>query len=440
MQDLKIKKEKQEKPGKRKKIFWIIFAVMAISLIALLAYGFTRVMRIFDTNYSGGSSFFAEGKSELKGEGDGRINILVAGMGGTNHPGGMLTDSIMVVSIDPKNKSLAMLSIPRDLYVPIADHNYSAKINETYSIGEKEKKGSGANLMKKTIGSVLDLQIHYYTTIDFKGFEKIIDTLGGIDVLVEKAIYDPLYPADDMIHYSPFSIKAGQQHLDGKTALKFARSRETTSDFDRASRQQKVIKSIKDKALTLGFFANPKKVIDTFSALSDSVRTDFTPTEIRSLVTLIKDISSDKIISNVLTDDSSGPLISDSSSGTYYLKPRDGNFDEVKRIAHEIFTDPNLREENAKIEILNGSTQSGVATKLLADLKSYGYNVTKTGNSKDSVEKTVIYDYSNNQKVMTLQFLKKRLNVEVVKASRTSDLADISIVIGDDYKGFSKTK
>ncbi len=413
-------------------------ASLCVVLVAFIAYGITKASEMFDKNISGGSPFFSSSKAALKGEGDGRINILVAGMGGANHPGGFLTDSMMVISIDPTNKTMAMLSIPRDLYVPIADHKISAKINEAYSIGEKEKKGTGADLMKKTVGNILDLPIHYYVTVDFQGFEKIIDILGGIDVYVDKAIYDPLYPADDMINYSIFSIKAGQQHLDGKTALKYARSRETTSDFDRAARQQKVISAIRAKALKLGFLANPKKIIDVLATISSNVKTDLAPSEIKSLMDIMKDISSDKTISKVLSDDPSGPLVSDTSSGTFYLKPRSGNFNEIKQIAHEIFTDPNLSQENAKIQVLNGTTQTNLTADLATDLKSYGYQVASQGAAGAIYKNTVIYDYSGGKKATTLQFLKKRLGAQIIsKTSKNADV-DIAIIIGSDYNGFIK--
>jgi len=432
---LEIKPKKQ---NNKKKIIIISLVAIAVLLIAGFAYTIAQGSKIFDKNSGEGSPFFSIGKTEqLKGEGDGRINVLTMGMGGANHPGGMLTDSMVVISINPKDNTVAMLSIPRDLYVPIADHKNSVKINEVYSFGEKEKKGSGAALVKKTVGTILDLPIHYYVSLDFRGFEKAIDILGGIDVNVDKTIIDPLYPADNMVDYSPFTLKAGQHHLDGKTALKYVRSRETSSDFDRSGRQQKVLTAARDKALKLGFLANPKKVLDILSTVSNNVRTDLTPSEVKSFLDIAKDIQTDKMISKVLTNGDSGPLISDSSTGIFYLKPKTGNFEQIQQIAHEIFQDPQLTEEKANIEILNATKQSNLASKLSASLVSYGYTVTKTGNAKEMSEKTIIYDYSNGKKKTTLQFLKNRLQADIVKQDRQDNNIDISIILGSDYKSFS---
>lgn len=443
----RAKKQDGEEPKKKPRIkkgwriFWIIFALFGIVAISYVGFLYASGKNIFDPKSLTQSPFFSDksDKSTLRGEGDGRINILVLGMGGANHPGGTLTDTIMVVSIDPNDKTIAMLSIPRDLYVPIAGKKQSTKINEVYSIGEKEKAGNGPVLLKETVSKILDLPIHYYVMVDFYGFVKLVNEIGGVDVTVDKNLNDPYFPDANMQGYDPFYIKAGAQHLDGATALKFARSRETTSDFDRASRQQKIIAAVKEKCLKANFFANPKKILDLVQIIGDHIRTDFTASEIVSLVDLVKQIDSSKTVSKVLTSASDGELVSDSSSGTYYLMPKDKTWGQIQSIAHEIFTDPNLRQENARIEVLNASSSAGTGSTLASALKSYNYNVVsiKTATSKQA--KTEIYDYSNGQKSVTLNFLKNRLNASVTKKTQTDPAVDITIVIGDDYKGFSKS-
>lgn len=427
------------KKRRRKRIIVSIVIAVLVIIVSYLGYLIASGKRIFDPASLTGSAFFKSGQNhQLKGEGDGRINILLMGMGGESHPGGTLTDTIIVMSIDPKAKTMAMLSIPRDLYVPVPGTKYSKKINEIYSTGEERKKGDGPILAKETVSKILDLPIHYYLTVDFYAFKKIIDEIGGVDVLVDKDLYDPLYPADDMVRYQTFKIKAGQQHLDGATALKFARSRETTSDFDRAARQQKVITAAREKILKVGFLANPKKILDMVNILGDHARTDFSPKEIYALSTIISELDMGKTVSKVLTNGTDGELVSDSSTGTYTLRPIGGTWEKIQRIAHEIFTDSDLKEEDAKIEVLNGSKTVGLALKLSDILQSYNYNVIKTDNAAESFEKTVIFDYSNGSKKVTLQFLKARLNCEVQKKDRPVSGADITIVIGNDYKGFNK--
>jgi len=430
------------KPNKKKrvkKIFFLSFLAIFIIFLGFAAFIVGKGSQIFDNGGGISSLFQTANGSALKAGDDGRINILAMGLGGASHPGGMLTDSMMVISYNPSDKSIAMLSIPRDLYVKIADHKVSTKINEAYSIGESEKKGTGAALAKKTVSELLDIPIHYYITLDFKGFEKIVDTLGGVDVVVDKTLYDPEYPDDKMVGYSPFSLKAGKQHLDGKTALKFARSRESTSDFDRAARQQKVIVALKDKAMSLGFLANPKKILDMTSVLSDNLRTDFTPAEMKEFISLIKDVSSDKIINKVLDNSTTGPLVSDSTSGTFYLKPKDGTYTQIRQIAQEIFSNPNNTDTKATLSILNATSTSGLAGKLANDFTARGYSVVNIEQSKTLIEHTIINDYNNGKNKTTLQFLKKGLGEVTVVAKESSSNtsgAQLEVVIGSDYKGF----
>jgi len=430
------------KPRKKKsrKKLWIVLSIFFGLLIIStgLVYAFGR--GIFTKNWSGSSPFFkllhGEQDVKLKGEGDGRINILFLGYGGANHPGGNLTDTIQVISINPDDKSLAMLSLPRDLYLTIKNPSYAGKINQVYNLGNEKNKEGGANLMKQEVGEILDLPIHYYVGIDFSGFKKAVDAIGGIDVYVDKDLYDPLYPAEDMIHYQPFSIKSGQHHMNGETALKYARSRETTSDFDRSQRQQKVIAAFRDNVLSSGVLDNPEKIVSLANIAGSSIKTDFSVSEIKELAKIVKNLDKSKTISKVLDNSADGPLVSDSSYGTYYLKTKTGNWKEVQRIAHEIFTDPYLKREAANIEIVNASHSSAATiSDLSSTLKSYGYNIVKTSNSQSSQKETQIYDFSSGSKKYTLEFLSNRLHASVVtKAKNGAISVDLQLIIGDNYK------
>lgn len=429
-----------------------VVGLVLIVGVSFAGYLYATGSKIFD-NGTGFSPFIKMIKGEqsniLKEE---RINILFIGRGGDNHPGGLLTDSMMLVSINTKTNEMAMMNLPRDLYVPIKGHG-QAKMNEAYADGYNDymakncnKKGAtsncrneafaaGANLSRQTASEVLGVPIKYYVSIDFVGFEKIIDSLGGIDVYVDKAIYDPLYPDEKMKGYQPFYVKVGQQHFDGKTALKYARSRETSSDFDRSRRQQQILAATRDKAAKLGMLTNPKQLLDIVGIVSDHVRTDLSPDEIKALADFSKVIDQSKIKNKILSTDGNGPLVSDSSSGTYYIKTRSGNFTELQNDVKNIFS-TEVKEE-AKIEVLNGGKVSGVGGKLADSLRSAGYNVINIATTKESYKKTVIYDYSGNSKKNTLKFLKESLNAEIVSKTDATQKVDISVIIGDDYKGIN---
>jgi len=434
------------KPKKKSRKWWLIITLFIIGIFITLGLwvgssAISAVGKIITKNQGDTSpflSFLGNIKpDQLKGEGDGRINILLIGIGGSNHPGGQLADTIMVLSVDPKNKQIAILSIPRDLYVPISGYG-SGKINSAHSTGVqyKDKTGGGPELTKKTVANILDLPIHYYIRADFSGFIKLIDALDGITVNVDKALSDPYYPDEEMLGYSPFYISSGSHQLDGATALKYARSRETTSDFDRARRQQQILIAIKDKALNIGILANPKKITDILKILGDHIRTDMQTKEMEQLMSLLKDFDTSKIVSRVLDNSANGVLANANDLGGYYLVPKAGtnNFSQVQELAHEIFSDPYLQEEAAKIEILNASNNSGVASEVSKMLKSYGYNVVKIGDSDQQKEESVIYDYTNAKKAFTTQFLSNRLSAEVEKQpKKTSSDIDITILIGNNY-------
>ena len=145
-----------------------------------------------------------------------------------------------------------MISLPRDLFVPIPGFDYSGKINTAFFVGEvKHYPGGGGALAKKTVGEFLGYPIDYYVKVNFDGFVQAVHAIGGIDVNVPKTINDDQYPTIDY-GYTTFHIDAGPQHLDGETALKYARTRHSDNDFQRDRRQQQVLLAIKDQVVKNG--------------------------------------------------------------------------------------------------------------------------------------------------------------------------------------------
>lgn len=427
----------RKKPYKPWLVFFVLVVLAVIAWFGVSSYqAFSKIITENKSNVAPFLSFFDTVKPEqLQGEGDSRINILLIGIGGAGHPGGQLADTIQVISIDPTNNKLAALSLPRDLYVPVANTKYFSKINRVHADGEAQKEGQGPVILKETISNILDLPIHYYIKLDFSGFKELIDELGGVDVDVDKSISDPYYPAEDMIGYQPFYLTAGKHHMNGTTALKYARSRETTSDFDRSRRQQQIMLAVKNQALSLGVLANPTKMSALVSILGKHLRTDLQLKEIELLAKVFKEINPSEITSKVLDNSVDGPLVSSvSSDGAYILQPKTGNFKDVARIAHEIFTDPYLDKENARLEVLNGSNTVGLGKEANDMLKSYGYNVVNLDKASKVYSKSVIYDYSGGQDPYTVKFLQDRFSAEVIKQPANSNSnIDITLIVGDDY-------
>ncbi len=434
-QDRKIR----QRLFRRQKIFRVIFfSIVGLLVVCggLIAYSFQD---IFQKNQGWQAPFFRflerVQPTHLRGEGDGRINYLILGYAGGNHPGTYLTDTIIVASVDPYNRKAALLSIPRDLYVPLPGGGRS-KINAAYAFGEQNKKDgiSGAELVKRTVSYILDLPIHYYITIDFEGFRRAIDLVGGVDVYVDKDIYDPYFP-DDKGGTTIYRIKKGWHHFNGEEALKYARSRYTTSDFDRAKRQQKIILALKEKIMSLGFWSNPTKVAELLGTLKDNIHTDLTPREIVKSFELVKDLGENEIATKVLDSSSQGLLYADRVNGMYVLKPRDPSWEEIRALAHSIFLEPFLEKEQAKIIVENGAGKSGLATRVARFLKARGYRVIAYRTARTLSAKTRIIDCSGGEKPYSLELLKKRFyQAEQVSCPNSIDKeADFVITLGQDF-------
>jgi LCP family protein required for cell wall assembly len=379
--------------------------------------------------------------TQLKGEGAGRVNILLLGIGGAGHDGPNLSDTIIVMSIDPKTKDVAMLSIPRDLYVKIPGYG-TGKINGANSDG-------GPLLAEKVISNIIGVPIHYYLQIDFSGFKQAVDAVGGVDVTVQKTLSDYLYPCDDTgpnkFKYCPIYFKAGLHHFNGTQALEFARSRETTSDFDRAARQQLVIVALRQKALEASTLTNPIKLGALIDAIGNHVKTDMQLSDMKKLALIAKDIDSTKIVQKVLSTGPDGLLVESGPfvpTGAGYIEvPAAGtfNYTDIQDLVKGIFADHYITDEAAKLEVQNGSGTPGIAGTVVKSLLAAHYNVAQPLNAPDHYTKTVIYDYTIGKKPYTINYLEQRFGVKAQKATPpvTADGSippEIRIIIGSDYK------
>lgn len=220
------------------------------------------------------------------GEGD-QINLLLLGIdrrGGTGWA--YRTDAIMVIGLDPDSRTAAILSIPRDLQLGIPGYGQD-RINTANVYGYLyEYPGGGPALLRATIEANLEIPLDGYLMLDFRAFERIVDALGGVDVDVEEALYDSAYPdprPGDPYAYKTVHFDVGLQHMDGARALEYARSRMSTSDFDRARRQQQILLAVREKALHL--VAIPRWPL-LAAAVADAVETDLGPVEMLALAFL----------------------------------------------------------------------------------------------------------------------------------------------------------
>lgn len=367
-----------------------------------------------------------------------RINVLLLGIDRREgEHGPWRTDTMIVATLDPKTKTAGMLSIPRDLYVPIpAPGAGQNRINTANYHGDTTKyPGGGPALAKKTVEYNLAIPIHYYVLLDFGGFEKIIDALGGIDVDVPEAIDDPEYPTADygVMH---LQIPAGMQHMDGDMALKYARSRHTTSDFSRSQRQMQVILAARDKALRINALAQMPQLL---AQLRDAVETDMTPEQMLALAPIAAQVRPDNI--KVRAIDLNMTYEIKLNTGADVLWP---DREKIGAVVQELFSTPQssnvvaispLQAEAARIIILNGTAKDGLAAMASRYLKSNGLNVVEIGNAeRRDYAKTVIVDLDN--KTATVKWLAERFNVDEADIRHNASAApdsDIRIILGSDW-------
>jgi LCP family protein required for cell wall assembly len=346
---IKKRKDKILKRLKRKlarHLYLTRFLVLAL-LVGLIIFSFNLLLPssfrflktiLGDTPLIGSASI-----KDLKST-DGRINILVLGIGGTNHQGADLTDTIIFFSVDNQGQEALILSLPRDIWIP----SIRAKINTAYHYGEEKKPGGGLILAKAAVSEILDQPVHYAVLVNFEGFVKAIDLLGGVEVEVERAFDDHKYPIPGMEEaepeeqrYESLHFDAGWQKMDGDRALKYVRSRyaegEEGTDFARSKRQQRLILAIKAKIFSTKTLLNPQKFPELAKIFKDYVDTDIVEEDYLPFLRLALEFEQKNLRTGILNGGAEGEegyLINPPKSQRYdyqwVLVPRTGDWQEIQ--------------------------------------------------------------------------------------------------------------
>ncbi|MDB5160661.1 MAG: hypothetical protein JWO96_41 [Candidatus Saccharibacteria bacterium] len=392
--------------------------------------------------------------SQLKGEGDGRINILLLGIGGPGHDGPDLTDTLLLVSIDPVNHNVALLSLPRDLWVKIPN-NGAQKINAAYPDGkyssrqktETGKVQDGLSTLDQTLQPVLGIPIHYHAVVDFAAFKQAVDAVGGVTFNVPETLYDPTIAWEN--HNNPYIARKGAQTMNGSLALLYARSRETSSDFARGERQRQLLVALKDKILSVGTLSNPVKVSSLLDSFGNNVYTDLSLNDMMRLQTIFKAIPSGNINSLDLVTPPHNLVTTANMNGLSVVEPRLGFYDytEIQSYVHNALKDSFIAKENSQLAIYNATSIDGLATTSANKLKSYGYNVVTIDNTPTQTNPatTVIVDLTKGKDKYTKHYLEQRFNVKSVSslpagAGITPPAgSSFVIILGRDAAASSKT-
>lgn len=398
------------------KVFLLILAIVAIFFLSI---AFTSGFKwAFD--FIKKSTLFSISKTiwdPMKTDQYDSVNVLLLWYGWESHQWGFLTDSIMVASRNPDKNNVTLFSLPRDLYVKSPANNTYWRINAIFQqyYSRTQSIEESAFWLAWKIWEILWLDIPYYATIDFQAFKEIVDTLWWVDVYVDSSIYDPEYPADDMIHYDPFYIDAWRQHLDGATALKYARSRHSTSDFARSLRQQQLIIAIKDKMLAS--WLNISIMWDVYEQYKNYIQTNISLQEMIRAVQFLPEIkwfSSFGYTSTCWYQDVSRMVpwcflyVPERSlfNGMSVLLP-DGatandvaHYNEMKTFVTFLLTHRDFLTEWASVEVVNAADKSvlnshglwkwTIATHLWAKMAKYWLNVTNTATAESPSETSYI--------------------------------------------------
>ena len=447
----------------RKKWFWpfmgapaivLLVALLALSPVLYSTFMAYRNVTVDDIQHQE-SSLIAQlnqqGTPELverstgaalaNWNGEDRITILLLGADLSADDGSSRTDTIMLVNIDPQEKSARILSIPRDVKVVIPGYGID-KINAAFALGDYNKvQGGGAGLMVRTIEANFGIPIHAFVQIDFNGFTHMINTVGGVYVDVAYPIMDSSYPAEDF-NYQRIHFPAGWQHLDGEEALMYARTRHQDGDTSRAARQQEVLLSLRDQHLNAELVTQLPRLITEFG---DAVRTDISITDAIKLAQLGLEIPRDNITQTSVT---SALYEEYGANGIFYLMVDWPKINPILSdfVGYKIsspgaaFMNPNY---GASVLIINGTRNRGLAGRVGTVLEYNGFWRVSVDTAEDvgNYDHSTIVDIEGN--LGTSALVSELINVghdsisygdqaDEIAVDRALSGYDIVVILGND--------
>jgi polyisoprenyl-teichoic acid--peptidoglycan teichoic acid transferase len=362
----------------------------------------------------------------------------------SNEEGGARSDTLIVLRVDPQEQWAAMLSIPRDSVVTIPNVNRT-KINSAYTYGYMHAESlygagttpaqGGGALAAETVEEFLDVRVDYIAQIDFHGFEQVIDTLGGITVNVRQPLLDAEYPTE-YFGYERIYIPAGLQVLDGRTALQYARSRHSGSDFDRSRRQQQVLRAMLQEVQRRGFLDQVELLPKVFENLQENITTTLPVGKVEvlyGLSQLANSIPPDHIV-RLSINPNDVRIVQESGSDIYW------NQNDIALLVERLYAGPSAEGEVARIQVQNGAGEAGLATRYTNLLKQQGFFLGEASDAADIYQHTVVIDYTGLPQ--TRQRLADLMGIEAhyvyAEPTATSPPApvgvDILVILGADYQ------
>jgi polyisoprenyl-teichoic acid--peptidoglycan teichoic acid transferase len=449
--------EKASKPrSKAKRIIKWFFILLLIALIGVGGYIGVKTF-LASGNVLRGSLFDIVQSQPLKTDANGRSNFVVFGTAeddeGGEHGGANLTDSIMVISVNQTTKDAYMISIPRDLWVTYADTctvGNQGKLNAAYYCASDDgaNEAAGAAALQAQVGEILGLDVQYYIHLNFTAVVDAVDAVGGVSVLIEsddpRGIFDDNF--DWKCNYKCNYVKYpnGQTPvMDGEHALALARARGASgntyglpnANFDREKNQQKIIKALREKALSAGTLTNVGAVTGLIDALGNNLRTNIETKEIRTLMTLGTDISDSNIRSLPLVGEDVSYVKTGSINGQSIVQPSLGiyDFSGIQAYIQKNLTSDPVEREAAEIVVLNGSGTPGVGQAEADILTDEGYTVSIVDNAPDATYAPIEIYHIGTDNTATAAALAKKYGVTIKTTApplAVSDTTAFVIIVG----------
>lgn len=451
-----LKKNKKKPGGWRAVLRWSLRSAGALAVLALLVGGFLFAKAYFSAGevFQGGGEAAALSCSteiepdQLTNEGDGRINILMLG----EDDEASLTDSILVASLDPVNKKVAMVSIPRDLWVS-SETAGGTKVNAVYPLAkqaalrdnpddERAAKKVAVEELQGIVEEVLGININYYFTVDVAGFERAVEVVGGVTMNVPEELAVSEHMWDD-VRGVPYylDVPPGEQEFNPQRALFFVRSRKTSArgDFDRSERQRLFIRALADEMLSAGTYTNPVRISQLMDTFKDNVATNFSIDDAVCLAKNAQEYDTKNMLSVDMADEEDPVVTTGWANNQSIVQPVAGltNYEGIHQLIRKSFADGYITKENAKIVVLNGSGVGGQAATIGDELKSYGYNVTRVGDApSQDTQSTTIVNLSGDSKRYTQHYLQQRLEAQTADqlpegiSLDAEESADFVIILG----------
>jgi LCP family protein required for cell wall assembly len=385
-----------------------------------------------------------EGPEAQPWDGASPVTVLVMGLDygdwSADREGPSRTDTMILLTMDPLTKTAGVLNIPRDLWVNIPGFE-NARINTAYYLGEaNQMPGGGPGLAIKTVEGLLGIPINYYAQVDFYAFVRFVDIIGGVVVNVDQEIkIDPIGEGNTIV------LTPGEHRLYGAEALAYARARYTEGgDFDRARRQQEVMLEIRRRIFKSSQFpVLLSRAPEIYQELSGGIRTNMSFDEAIQLALVAKDISKDVIRMAAIAPPDQ-VLFAKSPDGTQdILKPipdkiretRDYVFGAaIQPMANGTDSTDLMRQEAARISILNGTWVEGLAGSTQQYLTTMGANIIQAGNAGESPQFSAVYDYTGNP--YTVQYLVELMEIppsNIFSRYNPASDVDVEVVLGASW-------